>query len=163
MPAGHQPARAAESSYPLHLEALTDGGNMSAANKQIARTFLKALGSGDVAALKSVMTDDVVGTTAGYSAISGSRNGAAICAIAAALPQITEAGVEFEILHLTAEDDRVAAEVQGHATMTNGKSYNNQYHFLFFIRDGRICKLMEYLDTELAVAVLGPYLPGAAN
>ena len=44
--------------------------------------------------------------------------------------------------------------------MSNGKSYNNQYHFLLFVRDGKVSKVMEYLDNQLADAVLGPYLAG---
>jgi ketosteroid isomerase-like protein len=28
---------------------------------------------------------------------------------------------------------------------------NNFYHFLLFIRDGKVCRLKEYLDTKMAV------------
>ena len=134
---------------------------MSSANKEIATKFLQALGSGDVEALRSVVSNDVVAITAGYSKVSGPRDHDLILRICAAMPQITQSGIEFEILHATAEDDRVAVEVQGHSTMLDGKPYNNQYHFLFFIRNGKIHKLMEYLDNQLADDVLGPYLAAA--
>ena len=130
-------------------------------NKTLAATFLKALGSGDVESLKSVVTNDVVAITAGYSKVSGPRDHDLILRICAAMPQITRGGIEFEIKHMTAEADRVAVEVQGHSTLINDKPYNNQYHFLFFIRSGKICKLMEYLDNQLADDVLGPYLAAA--
>ena len=78
--------------------------------------------------------------------------------IADAFPKITKSGIEFKILNLTAEDDRVACEAQGFSTMINGKAYNNEYHFLFSFRDGKVCQVKEYLDTKLADEVLGPYL-----
>lgn len=134
---------------------------MSEKNKATAATFLKALGAGDIAALRAVVTDDVVAVTAGYSAVSGPRDRDLILRICAAMPQIMENGIEFEILNMTAEADRVAAEVQGHAKTIGGKRYDNQYHFLFHFRDGKICLLKEYLDNQLADTVLGPYLAAA--
>lgn len=136
---------------------------MSEANKKITATFLKALGSGDVETLSSVVTGDVVAVTAGYSAVSGPRDHDLILRICGAMPQITQSGIDFEILHMTAEGDRVAVEVQGHSVTASGKRYDNQYHFLFFIRAGKVCKLMEYLDNQLADEVLGPYLAAAAG
>ena len=55
---------------------------------------------------------------------------------------------------LTAEGDRVAVEAESYAKMKNGKTYQNTYHFLFIVRDGKIQSVKEYLDTIHANAVL---------
>lgn len=134
---------------------------MSDANKVTAKRFLDALGAGDSATLKTLVTDDIQVITPGNAKICGIRDYGVIMAIADAFPKITKAGLTFKILNLTAEDDRVACEAEGYSTMVNGKDYNNHYHFLMHFRDGKIFRMKEYLDTELADAVLGPYLSGA--
>jgi len=55
---------------------------------------------------------------------------------------------------MTAEDDRVAVEVSGESIHASGKPYNNKYHFLLIIRDGKIIQLKEYMDTQLAAKIL---------
>jgi uncharacterized protein len=132
------------------------------ANKSVARQFLQALGAGDIVSLKNLVTADIEVITPGIGDVCGTRNYEVLMAVAVALPQITKAGIEFKVINLTAEDDRVACEAEGYSTMINGKDYNNTYHFLFFIRDGKVCKVKEYLCTKLADSVLGPYVSGAA-
>ena len=67
----------------------------------------------------------------------------------------TRVGLHPEILHLTAEDDRVAAElvIRGRSK-ASGRDYENHYHFLFVIRDGRIAEFHEHLDTLYAFRAL---------
>jgi uncharacterized protein len=137
---------------------------MSQANKDIAVKFLNALGGGDAATVGALITEDVEAITPGTGAICGTRNHAVMMAIAEAFPKIMkDNGITFKVLNLTAEGDRVACEAEGYSTMLNGKSYNNTYHFLIFIRDGRIYKIKEYLDVKLADEVLGPYLAAGAS
>ena len=131
---------------------------MSKANKEAALDLLTALG-GDVVALKPLVTDDLVITTRGHAKVSGSRNYEVALATIGSFPLLTKDGIKFRILNLTAEDDRVACEVEGICTMNDGREYNNTYHFLMFFRDGKLCRMNEYLDTKLADDVLGPYLP----
>ena len=54
----------------------------------------------------------------------------------------------------TAEGERVAVEAESYARMSNGKIYQNKYHFLFTVRDGKIQAVKEYLDTMHANDVL---------
>jgi len=64
-------------------------------------------------------------------------------------------GIQPEILSLTAEEDRVVAEVRirGRSAHT-GEAYDNLYAFLFWIRDGRIREIHEHLDTLYVVEKL---------
>ncbi len=67
-------------------------------------------------------------------------------------------GIQPKVLNLTAEGDRVAAEVRirGRSVAT-GLDYDNLYVFLFWIRGGRFTRIHENLDTAYAMRVLlGP-------
>lgn len=136
---------------------------MSEANKALVVEFMNAMGRGDVETVKALSTDDLVAITTGTGIVSGTRNYEVIMQSVAAFPQITKAGVTVKILNLTAEDDRVAMEWDGFATMVSGKEYNNHYHNLMFIRDGKVCKMVEYCDLKLADYALGEYFSVAAK
>jgi hypothetical protein len=71
------------------------------------------------------------------------------------MPVFVDGGIGFTVHALTAEGDRVAAEVESFAPLVNGKVYNNHYHMLFEIRDGRIAVVKEYADTAHAREVFG--------
>lgn len=67
-------------------------------------------------------------------------------------------GIQPHVLEMTAEDNRVVAEVRirGRSIVT-GLDYDNLYVFLFWIRDGRFVKIHENLDTAYAMkTLLGP-------
>jgi uncharacterized protein len=51
-----------------------------------------------------------------------------------------------------AEGDKVAVEVTGGADMQKGVRYDNQYHFAFEFKNGKIAHLKEYMDTAKAQA-----------
>jgi ketosteroid isomerase-like protein len=57
-------------------------------------------------------------------------------------------GLKMTVKSLIAEGDRVAVEVESWGELQNGRVYNNEYHFLMTIRDGKICEVKEYLDTQ---------------
>ena len=71
------------------------------------------------------------------------------------MPVFVDGGIQFTVHSLTAEDDRVAAEVESYAPLVNGRVYNNHYHMLFVIRDGKIAIVKEYADTAHAREVFG--------
>jgi uncharacterized protein len=52
----------------------------------------------------------------------------------------------FDIINLIGEGDSVAAEAQSRATTQSGKTYANEYAFIFKIRDGKIASVREYTD-----------------
>ncbi|MAG33058.1 MAG: hypothetical protein CL908_19440 [Deltaproteobacteria bacterium] len=58
-------------------------------------------------------------------------------------------GLEPEVLNLTAEADRVAAEVRIRArSRQTGEVYDNLYAFFFWVRDERFVEIHEHLDTQ---------------
>jgi uncharacterized protein len=130
-------------------------------NKAIVKEFLKGLGSGDAAKVASVIADDISAVCTGTSCMSVARNREDVLGALAMLSQVTKNGIDFKILHLTAEEDRVSAEVEGKSTLANGTPYNNQYHFLFFIRNGKIYLIKEYMDTKKIDDCLKPLMAAA--
>ena len=64
-------------------------------------------------------------------------------------------GVTMTIDHITAEGDRVSVEARGHAKTIDDKDYDNAYHFLFFLRDGKIVEIHEHGDSAYAHRIFG--------
>ena len=63
------------------------------------------------------------------------------------IPVFVDGGIRYTLHAMTAEHDRVAAEVESYAPLVNGAVYNNRYHMLFVIRDATIRAVKEYGDT----------------
>ena len=132
-------------------------------NKAVVRTFYKALGSGNAELMRTVIGDDIQAVCTGSSFMAGTRSAADILGALGLLSSLTKAGIDFKILSMTAEEDRVACETEGQSTLVNGTPYNNQYFMLFFLRDGKIYRLHEYMDSKLVDAALGPLVAAAAK
>jgi ketosteroid isomerase-like protein len=64
-------------------------------------------------------------------------------------------GLDLRVVALTAEGDRVAAEVAGRGITSTGREYSNEYHFVFVVKGGLIRSVREYLDTLHAHLVFG--------
>ena len=63
------------------------------------------------------------------------------------MPVFVDGGIHFTLHAMTAEGDRVAAEVESYAELVSGPVYNNSYHMLFEMAGGRIRTVKEYGDT----------------
>jgi ketosteroid isomerase-like protein len=132
---------------------------MSEANKAVVRKFIAALGKGDAAGLAAVITQDIEAVCTGSSLMAMTRKYDDVLGAGALLSMMTKNGIAFTEISMTAEADRVAAEFAGQATLVNGEAYNNEYFFLFSIRDGKIYRMKEYMDSLMVERVLGPLVP----
>ena len=122
-------------------------------NKEIAIKFFEALSSGSETYL-DFYNDDSVIWTAGDNDIGGTRTKKEIIDFAQGILAAFPSGITFNITGITAENERVAVEVSGDAIHASGQPYNNQYHFLLTIKNGKILELKEYMDTQLAAKIL---------
>ncbi len=68
----------------------------------------------------------------------------------------------FKINGTTAEGNRVAIECELDAPMTSGKRYQNKYHVLCEVENGKLKRIMEYTDTGPARAAFSPDHLGTA-
>lgn len=125
------------------------------ANKAVVTEFMEVFSRGDVDAILGFLTDDATWWVAGtIEGISGEKDKAAFGEMLAGLSTLSTTGaIALTPKALTAEGDRVAAETESYAELTNGRVYNNQYHFVFELSGGRIRRVKEYLDTEHTRAI----------
>lgn len=130
-------------------------------NKQRVRVFFDAMNRADSEAIASAYAADGQLCTMGHTLISGTYDVAQIREFSGAVLESFPQGLSFEILNMTAEDERVAVEAVSSGQHVSGQDYRNHYHFLFTFRDGELLQLKEYMDTELATAVIcGGQRPG---
>ncbi|ALE73071.1 MULTISPECIES: nuclear transport factor 2 family protein [unclassified Pseudonocardia] len=124
-------------------------------NKQTVTEFMEVFTSGDVDGILSRMTDDATWWVAGtIPGISGTKDRAGFKDMVSGIAESTTSGaIRLTPLAFTAEGDRVAVETESYTELRNGRVYNNLYHFLFTVRDGKISSVKEYLDTEHTTAV----------
>ena len=122
-------------------------------NKELVQEFFNLLSSGSEKYLDFYNNESVI-WTAGENAIGGSRSKSEVVGFAKSVLDAFPKGITFNVVNLVAENDYVAAEVEGSAMHVSGKPYNNKYHFLLKIKDDEILELKEYMDTQLAAKVL---------
>lgn len=129
--------------------------NRIAANKQLVRRYFDALDRFDLDEIHGLMDPGLRFRCAGGTGAEDSVVFASPDALIADLRENVVAlyapdpGLAPEVLNLTAEDDRVAAEVRIRAkSIQTGETYDNLYAFLFWIRAGRFVEIHEHLDTQ---------------
>jgi len=123
-------------------------------NKKFAIEFIDAISRGDAQAIQDAYAEDGSSWTIGTMPISGRFSKAEIAQAAASVLDVFPHGLAFEIHSITAEDDRVAIEAESRGVHVSGKQYNNLYHFLMRMRNGKIVEWKEYMDTMHANDVL---------
>jgi uncharacterized protein len=62
--------------------------------------------------------------------------------------------LEVKIQRMVCDGDTVVAEAEIRSKNIHGQEYVNQYSFWMDVRDGKICRIREYLDTLYAQQVL---------
>ena len=127
------------------------------ANKKVVLSYFENFSAGKVDAVLALAADSATFWIAGKPdkfALAGTKSKAQfaelIKGVGAAMPK----GLRLTPKGITAEGDRVAAEVQAYGETASGKIYDNRYHFLFEIREGKIQAVREYFDTMHAKEVL---------
>lgn len=126
-------------------------------NKKIVLSFFENLSSGKAEAMLGMMSDNSTWTVMGRPdrfALAGTKTKAQFAELLKGIGSAMPKGLRVTPKALTAEGDRVAVEAESYGEHANGKIYNNQYHFLVEVRDGKIQAVREYLDTIHAQDVL---------
>lgn len=138
--------------------------NQLDSNKALVTRYFAAIAAHDLDALGALMDPQLHFRCAGGTGFEDSvvfdSPGALIDDIRVNVGRLYDpsVGIQPEVLELTAEADRVVAEVRirGKSAVT-GLPYDNLYVFLFWIRGGRFVKIHENLDTAYAMkTLLGP-------
>lgn len=122
------------------------------ANKTLAAQFLSHLAAMDLDQAFA-LTRDVQWWTA-----NGALTPAILQSLQERLRPHVKGPMTIEILTTTAEGNRVAVEARSYQELINGRTYRNNYHFLFEVEDGAIVKINEHQDTRHAAEVFGDIL-----
>lgn len=123
-------------------------------NKKLVLGFFESMNSGNGAAVMNALADSATWWVAGNFPLSGTKTKAQFGELVGQLGAKIDGALRLTPIACTAEGDRVAVEAESYARMKNGKTYQNQYHFLFVVRNGKIQQVKEYLDTMHANDVL---------
>ena len=124
---------------------------MTNANHDIVRNFIQAMSDGNIT--DALVTEDFTVWIVAAEQTVGKKSYADGIAM---LPKVFPDKLAFTIHSLTAEDDRVIAEFSGDGITTEGKRYQNDYLYLFKIRDGKVSFLAEYLNLDAMRGILIP-------
>lgn len=119
-------------------------------NKETALKFVESMSRGEMDL--SLLTDDIQWWVPGRGTMAKED----FFALAGSFQSLLKGPMKMTVKGITTEGDRVAVEAESHGELTNGKTYNNTYHFLFVFRDGKICLSKEYNDSAHAAWALGP-------
>jgi uncharacterized protein len=120
-------------------------------NKRLIRHVAEVLATGESGAMLELLDDDATWWTPLVGTMTKSEFGTAW----AGSGSLLKAPMQFELVALTAEGNRVAVEMESQAELTNDRLYANKYHMLFVLRNGKILEVKEYLDTQHVIDVFG--------
>ena len=123
-------------------------------SKRIVLGFFENLNAGNAAAALDALADSATWWIQGNFPLSGTKTKAQFVELLGELGAAIDGALSLRVKGVTAEGDRVAVEAESFAKMKNGKTYQNRYHFLCEVRDGKIQAVREYLDTMHANEVL---------
>ena len=125
-------------------------------NKHLAIELFARFTASNIAGVLDTMTDDATWLIPGKpdsSPVAGLYDKRRIGRLFQTMLGRLKGGLTMTVDSAIAEGDKVALEARSHGELTNGNVYDQSYHFLMTFRDGKICSVKEYLDTQHAHAV----------
>lgn len=128
---------------------------MTQASKQLVRDFFIAIAHGDLP--DELVTADMTF----WSVNSGTSDKARFHGGVKVLASIFSGTLIYNIIALTAEEDRVVAEVQSHGALVTGEPFQNAHVFVFRIRDGRIATVSEFMNQLVVREKIAPLMQAA--
>jgi ketosteroid isomerase-like protein len=120
-------------------------------NKKLASQFFECFSANDIAGALECMTDDATWWIAGKPELlsaAGDHSKKQIARLFDDMVGQLKNGLKMTVNSMIAEGDKVAAEVQSYGELRNGRVYDQEYHVLVTMREGKIGEVREYLDTQ---------------
>jgi ketosteroid isomerase-like protein len=126
-------------------------------NKKIVTEFIEAMKTSNVDKLKTMITPDfswwIIGKPE-YLATAGEHDTDYFLGFFKG-SELFPNGADFKTTSMISEGNKVAAEAEFRALTAMGTNYENYYHFLFIIEDGKVKRMKEYMDTYHAKVTFG--------
>jgi ketosteroid isomerase-like protein len=108
---------------------------------RLVHAFFSAVAAGELP--DALLTEDMTA----WTTMQGRMDKAAYQQVIRILARISREPLTFTIDSITAEDDRIAAELHSQGVLINGEPYANTYVFVFRVRDGRIASVAEHFNA----------------
>jgi ketosteroid isomerase-like protein len=125
-------------------------------NKKVAIDLFARFTASDIDGVLATLTDDATWLIPGKpdaSPAAGLYTKDTISGLFHTMLKRLKTGLKMTVKSAIAEGDKVALEIESLGELTNGRVYNQHYHFLIEFRGGKIFAVREYLDTQHAHAV----------
>jgi len=120
-------------------------------HKQLVADFFTRFVESDIEGLLSLLADNVVWKMMGQQGglpVSGEMDKAGITTLMLSVRELVSGSLNMYPKAWTIQGERIAVEVESSAVLNNGRAYNNLYHYLFVLNDGKIATIKEYADTD---------------
>jgi ketosteroid isomerase-like protein len=138
--------------------ATTASPSQTQGSRAVVLGYVSALDRGDPQELRASFTPDATWWLSGDLPTSGTWTGpkGIIDDFLAAMMGSLDPSrpVTRDLKRVLADGDAVAVEWSTRATARDGSPYENDYAFVFEVREGRICAVREYFDTAKAHRIL---------
>jgi len=121
------------------------------ANKKLAREFFACFDTNNVAGALDMMTEDATWWIIGRRELlstAGDHTKEEIARIFHIMAERLKNGLKMTVKNIIGEGDQIAIEMESYGELQNGRIYNNQYHVLMTMRDGKVAAVREYIDTQ---------------
>jgi uncharacterized protein len=131
---------------------------MSTDNKAVMQHIFAELAKGNRKPFADAMAQEFCWTIAGTSAWGRTWRGKEAVLNELMKPLFARFADTYTCAaqRVIAEGDYVVVEARGKVTTKSGKAYNNAYCYVCRLLEGKLIEVTEYMDTEMAAAVLGP-------
>ena len=131
----------------------------SNASEKLFLQFFETLSSGDLEKVRALFHDEAVWDVqvkgiAGEGSHRGKK--AIIDEFLAPVRGMFKPGdPKVQILSVASQGDLVIGEAHGRGTFTDGRPYENLYAFAIEIKDGKVWRLREYMDSFYVAKLQG--------
>lgn len=125
-------------------------------NEAVVRHLYTEVTNGNPGPLIEHLAQDIEWTIIGSTPLSGVYRGRdeVVSKLFGGLRARLTGPVQFRFDRFISDGQRVVMEAYGHAMTRDGQSYDNRYCVIFDIVDGKLHRIIDYVDTELVTAVL---------
>ena len=121
------------------------------ANKRVVARFFELLNTGAHDEAVALFTNDFIWSIPESIPGGGEKSAAEFRALLNGIMSLFDGQPQYTVVSMTAESDRVSAELVGVGHLKNGNHYRNSYHMLFFLSGRSIRRVNEYVDTHYSI------------
>ena len=120
-------------------------------SRAIVQQWFDLIAKGEAQRAFALFSDDVVYDLKGTTPVSGRYRGLKSIVEDFFTPwrKQIDGDIVITVEELIGDGDRVVALGRGQAKTIYGTPYDNDYAFVFRLRDGKITEVIEYLDTAM--------------